>query len=178
LKSASLQYANALADVALQQGAAEPVLKQLNGFASAYAESAELRNFLASPAVTTKEKHAVTEKLSLRLGTSKVLRNFLFLVIDHRRTLMIPELAEAFQAVIRERQGVAEAEVTSAVELNALQKKTLGQSLEKKTGKKIEAKYAVDQALLGGVVVRIGDTVYDGSLRHRLNEMRAKLAAE
>ena len=178
MKSASLQYANALADVALQQGAAEPVLKQLNDFAGAYAESAELRNFLASPAVTPKEKHAVTEKLSARLGASKILRNFLFLVIDHRRTLMIPELAEAFEAVIRERQGVAEAEVTSATEMSAAQKKTLGQSLEKKTGKKIEARYAVDAKLLGGVVVRIGDTVYDGSLRHRLNEMRAKLAAE
>lgn len=178
MKSASLQYANALADVALQQGAADPALKQLNDFASAYAESAELRNFLASPAVTTKEKHAVAEKLSARLGASRVLRNFLFLVIDHRRTLMIPELAEAFQAVIRERQGVAEAEVTSAVELTAAQKKTLGQSLEKKTGKKIEANYSVDDGLLGGVVVRIGDTVYDGSLRHRLNEMRAKLVAE
>ncbi|GAC1634058.1 MAG: F0F1 ATP synthase subunit delta [Candidatus Acidiferrum sp.] len=178
MKSASLQYANALADVALQQGAAEPVLKQLNEFAGAYAESAELRNSLASPAVTTKEKHAVAEKLAARLGASKLLRNFLFLVIDHRRTQMIPELAGAFQAVIRERQGMAEAQVTSAVELNAAQKKTLGQSLEKKTGKKIEAKYTVDGALLGGVVVRIGDTVYDGSVRHRLEEMRTKLVAE
>ncbi len=178
MKSASLQYANALADVALEQGAAEPVLKQLKDFAGAYAESAELRSFLATPAVTGKEKHAVAEKIAARLGASKIVRNFLFLVIDHRRTHMIPELAEAFQSVIRERQGVAEAEVTSAAELSASQKKTLAQSLEKKTGKKIEAKYAVDKTLLGGAVVRIGDTVYDGSLRHRLNEMRAKLAAE
>ena len=178
MKSASLQYANALADVALQQGAAEPVLKQLNDFAGAYRESAELRNFLASPAVTNKEKHGVAEKIAARLGASKILRNFLFLVIDHRRTLMIPELAEAFESVIRERQGMAEAQVVSAVELSAAQKKNLGQSLEKKTGKKIEAKYAVDKGLLGGIVVRIGDTVYDGSLRHRLNEMRATLAAE
>jgi hypothetical protein len=107
LKSASLQYANALADVALQQGAAEPVLKQLNDFAGAYAESAELRNFLANPAATSTEKHGVTEKIAARLGASKILRNFLFLVIDHRRTLMIPELAEAFESVIRERQGLA-----------------------------------------------------------------------
>jgi F-type H+-transporting ATPase subunit delta len=167
-----------LADVALQQGAAEPVLKQLNDFAGAYAQSAELRNFLATPAVTSKEKRAVAEKISTRLGASKIVRNFLFLVIDHRRTLMIPELAEAFQAVIRERQGIAEAAVTSATELSEAQKKVLTQSLEKKTGKKIEAKYAVDKTLLGGALVRIGDTVYDGSLRHRLNQMRAKLAGE
>jgi F-type H+-transporting ATPase subunit delta len=178
LKSASLQYANALADVALQQGAADPVLKQLNDFAGAYAESAELRNLLATPSVTSKEKHAVMEKISARLGASKIVRNFLFLIVDHRRTLMIPELARAFQTVIRERQGFAEATVTSAAEMSDSQKKNLTQSLEKKTGKRIEAKYAVDKALLGGVVVRIGDTVYDGSLRYRLNEMRAKLAAE
>jgi len=178
LKSASLQYPNALADVALQQGAADPVLKQLNDFAGAYAESAELRNLLATPSVTSKEKHAVVEKISARLGASKIVRNFLFLIIDHRRTLMIPELAKAFQTVIRERQGFAEATVTSAAEMNDAQKKDLTQSLEKKTGKKIEAKYAVDKGLLGGVVVRIGDTVYDGSLRYRLNVMRVKLAAE
>ena len=167
MKSASLQYANALADVALQQGAAEPVVKQLNEFAGAYAESAELRSFLASPAVTAKEKHGIVEKLSARLGASKILRNFLFLVVDHRRTLIIPELAEAFESVIRKRQGMAEAQVVSAVELSVAQKKSLTQSLEKKTGKKIEAKYSVDKTLLGGAVVRIGDTVYDGSLRHR-----------
>jgi len=178
LRSASHQYANALADVALQQGAAGPTLAQLNDFAAAYAESAELRNVLASPAVTGKEKHAIVEKLSARLGASKILRNFLFLVIDHHRTHMVPELAEAFEAVIRERQGFAEAMVVSAVELTEAQKKSLTQSLEKKTGKKIEAKYSLDAKLLGGAVVRIGDTVYDGSVRHRLDEMRAKLVAE
>jgi len=178
LKSASLQYANALADVALQQGAAGPVLQQLSDLASAYAESAELRNFLASPAITVKEKHAVAEKLSARLGASKILRNFFFLVIDHHRTHMFSEIAGAFHTVIRERQGVAEADVTSAIELSDGQKKSLAQSLEKKTGKKIEAKFAVDKDLLGGVVVRIGDTVYDGSVRHRLDEMKAKLTAD
>ena len=71
MKSASLQYANALADVALQQGAAEPVLKQLNDFAGAYSESVELRNFLASPAVTNKEKHGVAEKIAARLGATR-----------------------------------------------------------------------------------------------------------
>ena len=178
MRSASHQYANALADVALEQGAAGPVLAQLKDFAGAYGESAELRNFLASPAVTGKEKHAVVEKLSARLGASKILRNFLFLVIDHHRAHMIPELAEALERVIRERQGIAEAQVSSAAELTEAQKKNLLQTLEKKTGKKIEAKYSLDKTLLGGAVVRIGDTVYDGSVRHRLNEMRAKLAAE
>jgi len=178
LKSASLQYANALADIALEQGAAEPVLKQLAEFGGAYAESAELRNFLGSPAVTREAKHGVIEKLVARLGASKIIRNFLFVVIDSQRTPLLPNMIEAFQEVIRQRQGVAEAGVKSAVELNAQQKAQLLQTLERLTGKKVQAKYSLDTALLGGAVVRIGDTIYDGSLKNRLNQMRKRLAAE
>jgi F-type H+-transporting ATPase subunit delta len=178
LKSASLQYANALADIALEQGAAEPAGKQLNGFGAAYQESAELRTFLASPAVSVEAKHEVLEKTAKRLGASKIIRNFLFVIADHRRTQLIPEIIAAFQQVLRQRQGVAEAEISSVVELNAAQKKELAATLARLTGKKIEPKYSLDPALLGGAVVRIGDTIYDGSLRSRLNEMRARLAAE
>ena len=178
MKSASLQYANALADIALAQKAAEPTAKQLNAFGAAYAESAELRTFLASPAVTVEAKHAVIEKITARLGASKIVRNFLFVIADHRRTHLIPEIVAALQQILRQRQGVAEAEISSAVELSAAQKKELAATLAQLTGKKIETKYSLDPALLGGVVVRIGDTIYDGSLRSRLNEMRARLAAE
>jgi F-type H+-transporting ATPase subunit delta len=178
LKSASLQYANAMADIALAQGAAEPAAKQLSEFGAAYAQSAELRTFLASPAVSIEDKHAVIEKIVARLGASKIIRNFLFVLADHRRTHLIPEVIAAFHQVIRQRQGVAEAEVSSAVELSAAQKKEMAAMLARLTGKKIETKFALDPALLGGAVVRIGDTIYDGSLRSRLNEMRARLAAE
>jgi F-type H+-transporting ATPase subunit delta len=91
---------------------------------------------------------------------------------------LIPEVIAAFHEVVRQRQGIAEAVVSSAVELSAAQKKEMAATLARLTGKKIEAKYALDPALLGGAVVRIGDTIYDGSLRSRLNEMRARLAAE
>jgi F-type H+-transporting ATPase subunit delta len=178
LKSASPQYANALADIALAQGAAGPAARQLSEFGAAYAESAELRTFLASPAVSVEAKHVVIEKIAARLGASKIIRNFLFVLADHRRTLLIPEVIGAFQQVIRERQGVAEAEISSAVELSAAQKKEMAATLARLTGKAIETKYAIDAGLLGGAVVRIGDTIYDGSLRSRLNEMRARLAAE
>jgi F-type H+-transporting ATPase subunit delta len=178
LKSASLQYANALADIALEQGAAEPSAKQLDNFGETYAQSAELRTFLASPAVSVEAKHGVIEKIVKRLGASKIIRNFLFVIADHRRTHLIPEIIATFQQVIRQRQGVAEGEVSSAVELSAAQKKELAATLARLTGKKIEPRYSLDPALLGGAVVRIGDTIYDGSLRNRLNEMRARLAAE
>lgn len=178
MKSAGLQYANALADIALEQGASEPVLRQLNDFAAAYAESAELRNVLNSPGVQLQEKHRVLEKLAARLGASKILRNFLFVIADHHRMHELPEIVNAFQDVLRQRQGVAEAQVTSAVPMTDAQKAQLLQALEKMTGKKIEAKYALEAGLLGGAVVRIGDTIYDGSVRNRLNAMRELLAAE
>jgi hypothetical protein len=94
LKSASLQYANALADIALAQGAAAPTAKQLADFAAAYAESAELRTFLASPAVTQEAKHGVVEKIAAQIGASKIIRNFLFVIVDHHRTQSLPEIVE------------------------------------------------------------------------------------
>lgn len=178
MKSASLQYANALADIALAQGAAAPALKQLADFGGVYSDSAELRNFLASPAVDREAKHGVIEKLVARLGASKILRNFLFVIADHRRTQILPEIIAAFQDVVRQRQGIAEAEISSAVELSAAQKTEFASTLERLTGKRVEAKYSLQPALLGGAVVRIGDTIYDGSLRNRLNELRTRLATE
>jgi F-type H+-transporting ATPase subunit delta len=178
LKSATLQYANALADIALEQGAGDPILQQLADFNAAYAESAELRTFLGSPAIDREAKHGVIEKLVARLGASRIMRNFLFLVVDHQRTPLLPEMMESFQQVLQQRQGIAEAEVVSATNMNDTQKSQMQQTLEKLTGKKIHAKYSQDTTLLGGALVRIGDTIYDGSLRNRLNQMRGRLESE
>lgn len=178
MKSASLQYANALADIVLQQGAAEPTRKQLADFVAAYEESAELRNFLATPAVNRQEKHAVIEKLVARLGASRIMRNFLFVVSDNQRTHLLPQISETFEHVLMQREGVAEAEVLSAVELSKNQKSALLSTLERLTGKKVQAKYTLEPSLLAGAVVRIGDTIYDGSVKNRLNVLRAQLAAE
>jgi len=178
LKSASLQYANALADIALAQGAAAPVAEQLGDFTSAYIGSSELRNFLESPAVTKEEKRGVADKISARLGASKILRNFLLVIIDHQRMHQLPEILECFQNVLHERQGIAEAEIFSAIVLNDTQKTEMKQTLERVTGRKIEAKFSLDPNLLGGALVRVGDTIYDGSLRNRLNGLRERLLAE
>lgn len=178
MKSASLQYASALADVAFEQDAVETTAKQLGAFGALFEESAELRNFLATPAVSREAKHAVIEKLLVRLKGSKILRNFLFLIVDKQRAHILPEIIEAFQEVVRKRQGIAEAHVSSAAELSAAQKVELTKTLERLTGSRVEAKYSLDEALLGGAVVTLGDTIYDGSVRNQLNELRARLAQE
>jgi len=173
-----LQYANALADIAVAQGAAEPVLKQLNDFGALYADSPELRNVLSSPAVTRAAKHGVIEKITARMRALKILRNFLFIIADRQRMHALPEIVASFQEVMRQRQGIAEAEISSAAGLSTAQKTEMKKTLERLTGKRVEPKYSIDPALLGGAVVRIGDTIYDGSLRNRLNDLRARLAAE
>jgi F-type H+-transporting ATPase subunit delta len=112
------------------------------------------------------------------VGGSKIVRNFLFVVMDHQRAHALPEIIAAFQEVIRQRQGITEAQISSAVELSKAQKAEMEFTLEKLTGKRVEAKFSLAPELLGGAVVRVGDTVYDGSLRSRLNELRARLTSE
>lgn len=178
MKSASLQYANAFADIAIAQGAPQTATKQLIEFGGAFAESPELRNFLSSPAVDHASKHAVIEKIVARLGSGKIIRNFLFVITDHRRAHMLPEIIAAVEDVVQARQGIADAEVSSAVELSEPQKTQLANTLSRLTGKRVEPKFSLDPALLGGAVARVGDTIYDGSLRTRLEEMRSRLAEE
>jgi F-type H+-transporting ATPase subunit delta len=178
LKSASLQYAIALADIVLVQGAAEPARKQLEDFLFAYNESADLRNFLGSPVITREAKHGVIETLIARLGASKIIRNFLFVISDNQRMHLLPEIVNTFEEVLRQREGVAEAEVATATEMNEQQKADLVRTLERLSGKKIYPKYRLEPKLLAGVMVRIGDTIYDGSVRTRLNQLRARLTAE
>ena len=172
------RYASALADIAVEQSAVEPVQRQLAAFSELSRQSPELRNFLANPAIAREAKQGAIEKIVSRMGASKVLRNFVFVLVDHDRTLLLPEIVKAFHDIILERQGIAEAQVTTPVELSAGQKKELGTVLERLTGKKIEAQYEIDPALMGGAVVRIGSTIYDGSVRAQLERLRARLSAQ
>src|SRR3984893_16286271 len=162
----------------MAQGAPQTAVRQLADFGEAFAASAELRNFLESPAVDTQIKHRVIEKIAAQQSASRIIRNFLFVIVDHHRAHMLPEIIAAVQEVVRQRQGIAEAEISPAVELSAAQKTELAKTLSRMTGKRIEPKYSLDPALLGGAVARVGDTIYDGSLRSRPEEMRVRLSEE
>ncbi|HTG28347.1 MAG TPA: ATP synthase F1 subunit delta [Methylomirabilota bacterium] len=173
-----MQYAKAFADIAIAQGAPQTAVKQLADFGEAFVESPELRNFLGSPAADTQAKHRVIDKIIAQQGAGRIVRNFLFVILDHHRAHMLPEIIASVQEVVRQRQGIAEAEVSSAVELSSAQKTELAKTLSRLSGKRIEPKYSLDPALLGGALARVGDTIYDGSLRSRLAEMRMRLAEE
>lgn len=178
MKGLAQRYARALVDVALEQKQTERVKEELSAFTRLAAESADLRNFLTSPAVPRPQKQAVIEKLIERLGASKTLLNFLLVLIENRRTGMLDEIRVAFHEQLYARLGVADAYVTSARDLGDAEKTELARALEKITKKRVETHYGVDPELIGGAVVRIGSTIYDGSVREQLNRLRERLAAE
>ena len=177
MKALVQRYAAALADVVIEQGKAEQVKNELASFAELLAGSADLQNFLASPSLPRLAKQAVIEQLVARLGAGRTLRNFLFVVVENRRAALLPQIRQAFEALLHARLGIAEAQVNTAAELTGSEKAELVRALERLTGKRIEPRYALDPALIGGAVVRIGSTIYDGSVREQLNRLRAQLVS-
>jgi F-type H+-transporting ATPase subunit delta len=175
------RYASALVDVATgPTSAVDPhqLLLELRGFAEVFAASAELRNALESPAVPLARKRAVIGRIGEQLGISRIARNFLFVLSDHRRIAMLPETLEAFDLLSDERLGFIRAEVSAARELDQRQRAAVSHGLERLTGKNVRMRYAVDRGLLGGLVARIGSTVYDGSVRGQLQALGKRLTAE
>jgi F-type H+-transporting ATPase subunit delta len=171
------RFADALADVAISENAADQVSRQLSDFLALLGESPELRLLLDSPAVSRASKHAVVEALVARLDASRTLRNFLFVVLDRRRTRLLPEIQRALDARLDERQGITRAEVTSAHELGDAEKDQLRAALARITGRRVKAQYRTDPALIAGAVVRIGSTIYNGSVSAQLERLRVRLTA-
>ena len=172
------RYAAALADVALEHKTQDRVKRDLAAFVEAFSSAADLRVFLDSPAVGREAKQKVIEKIAAKMDLTPAVRNFVYILVDRRRTDMLREIQQAFDAELNARLGIAEAEVTSARELSAAERKELTTALERRTGKKIEARFRQDASLVGGTVVRVGSTVYDGSVREQLIRMREQLEAE
>lgn len=139
-------------------------------------ESSELRRVWESPAVSPEQKRAVLDAIVRQIGASKPIRNFVAVLIDHRRIAMLEDVAKQFDSELNSQLGLAEAKISSARPLSADGKQQLESQLERLTGKKIRAHYSSDPELLGGVVVRVGSTIYDGSVRGQLEKMKQELS--
>jgi F-type H+-transporting ATPase subunit delta len=176
----STRYANALVDVVIgSKGAVQPeqVVDQLQALETAMQSSADLRNVLLSPAVTLAQKNKVMGKICEQLGMHRLVRNFVFLVVRNRRAHLFPQMRAAFERGLDARMGVVKADISSASELTDGARAGLEAQLARLTGKRVRAQYSVDPALLGGVVARIGSTIFDGSVRGQLYTLRRKLSA-
>ena len=130
---------------------------------------------MLTPAIQNSRKRAVLANLLEKTGGSTFIRNFTYVLIDHRRIAIIGEIREAFE-LLDERMGFARAEVASATPLNERVSADLESELSRLTGKRMRLRFDIDPALLGGVVARIGFTVYDGSVRGELRQLAKKLS--
>ena len=178
MKALAERYAGALVDVAIENKQADQIKQELAAFASMVRESAELHSFLANPSIARAAKHAAIEQLVTAMGASRTLRNYLFVIVDQRRAGMLIEIEQAFSAILDARQGITQATVTSAAELTLEERAEIDAALAKLTGRKVQAQCKTDPALIGGAVVRIGSTIYDGSVRAQLDRMRARMISE
>src|ERR1041384_1991 len=172
------RYARAYAEVVVKhRHHIEKAVAELEQMAALMSSSRELRNLLANPAVSREQKLKLLDAIIARMDAAKLLRNFLAVLIDHRRIGDIGELVELFKQELDRRLGIADAKVSSVRALSSAEKKSLELQLAAITGKTVRATYSQDPGLLGGVLVRMGSTIYDGSVQGRLQKMRAEIAA-
>jgi F-type H+-transporting ATPase subunit delta len=175
------RYAQALVDVVMAPGSPlkpEDAVAQLRAVDAIFQESLELRNAMLTPAIQNSRKRAVMAQLLERTGGSTLIRNFVYVLIDHRRIAIIGEIREAFELHLDERLGFVRAEITSAAPLEQRVGAGLESELSRLTGKRMRLRFDVDPALLGGVMARIGSTVYDGSVRGELRQLAKKLTGQ
>jgi F-type H+-transporting ATPase subunit delta len=173
------RYANALVDVVLSSDSgltAEQALQQLRDFDSAVRSSADLRNVLASPAISITKKRLVIKDIAKVIGASDIVRNFVLVVNDHRRAAGLSAILAAFEMEIYARMGFIAAEVRSAAALTDHQQGEITTILGNLSGARMRMRFEVDPDLIGGISAKIGSKVYDGSIRGQLAEFRSRLA--
>jgi F-type H+-transporting ATPase subunit delta len=175
------EYAKALLEVVDKPGsnlAPESVLEQLEVFEALVAESHEFRVALLSPAISPAQKSKVIARLGGMIGLFPVVRNFLNIVVGHRRVALLPLIRLGFRAHLDDQLGIVRASIAAARDLSPAQKTALEAGLAGSVKGSLRYKYTVDGALLGGLTVQIGSKVLDGSVRGKLDSLRRRLVAE
>ena len=176
VETVARRYGAALADVVLKTGETETVKAELSLWAKIMDTNAELQDTFGNPVIAHAQKEKVLESLIERTRPSKTTGNFLRVLLRNNRLTAISAINERFIAELEERSDVVTAEIISARELPANEQGELKTQLEKLTGKRVNMDFQIDQNLIGGVVTRIGSTVYDGSVRTKLNTLKEQLA--
>lgn len=169
------RYAQALLELGVEQSNLESIVDQIGAAARAWEASVELRHAIEDPRIAHAAKKAVMGELAERIGANPTTRHALLVLVDRRRTKTLPYLAQQLRELADARKGVVRAEVTTAMALGDAYYARLQAQLEKMTGKRVVVDKRIDASLLGGVVTRIGDRIFDGSLRTRLQTLKDSL---
>jgi F-type H+-transporting ATPase subunit delta len=167
-------YAQALFDAAKEAGVVEPVRRELGEFIAALAASSSLRHVLSDPQIETRAKTRVLAEI-LR-GSQPLLANTMQLMVDRGRFVAVAELQQAYEALAAVEEGVVEVEVASASELSPETEKKIAARVQEATGRRVELARRVDPSIVGGLVLRIGDVIVDGSVKARIRQLRRRLA--
>lgn len=170
------RYAEALYDIASKQKLVDNIEAELKAVEVILAENNDLQKVLYHPQITAANKKELLNKL-FKGKVSDVTGNFLALLVDRRREAFFGDIVAEFVSLANVVRNIVAAQVASAVELNDKEKGNMDRILAKLTGKKVQTSYAVDPSLIGGVVVRIGDKIIDGSIKTRMATLRERLKA-
>jgi F-type H+-transporting ATPase subunit delta len=172
------RYATAFADVVTAAKLDTAAIDaQFTDFLATLKGSPELREFFENPAVAAKQKVDFLDKLNATLKLQKELRNLIAVLISNDRIGQVAEVAAAYRSLLQQQQGIRPAEIVTARELDGAERDALAAEIAKLAGSKIQASFTLDKSILGGTVVRIGSTVYDGSVRGRLERLKEALIA-
>jgi len=176
--SVASTYSRALADVVLSAHLdAQRSIAELRSIASLLKESPELRRVWENPAVPAEQKRKVLDVIAERDGLQKQVKNLIAVLIDHRRIHFFEPIIDQLEKELDARMGFAEAQITSARELGGDEKREFEAQVAKLTGKKVRAHYGLDASLLGGAVVRVGSTIYDGSVKGQLERLKEAISS-
>jgi F-type H+-transporting ATPase subunit delta len=176
--SVASTYARAFADVVLEERLdADRAVGSVHQMAALLAESAELRRVWENPAVPVEQKRRLLDAIVKEEGVEKQVRNLVAVLIDHRRIQFLPRIAEQLEKELDARLGFAEAQITSVRELGDNEKHVIEAQVAKITGKKVRARFSRDASLLGGAVIRVGSTIYDGSVKGQLEKIKEAISA-
>jgi F-type H+-transporting ATPase subunit delta len=172
------RYARALADV-VSEAKLDPsrVDADLRDFSATFDGSRELREVLLDPTLAVHKRVSILDAVSRRGGWDPKVRNFLAVLIQHERLSSFSEILEQYRLEVNRRQDIAEAEVTTARKLTPEERAEIEKNLAGLTTGQLRTAYREDASLLGGAIVRIGSTVYDGSINGRLQRLRERLVA-
>ena len=173
------RYIAALSDILLEPGSSltpEAALEQLQSFGSMLRDAPDLELVLRSPAISPQQKRELIAGIGERAGWSPIIRNFLFVVIEHHRLTHFGVLLRCYQSWLDAFRGRVEVEIRVAREIDDGQRAAFEQRFRDLTGKHVRTSYVVDPSLLGGSVARVGSTLYDGSLRSALGSLAAGMA--
>ena len=171
------RYARALFDL-VQESGAERIRKDLSRLVETWNNSKELRDLFENPSVGAESRAAVLKVVAARLSLHPMLLNTVQLLSDRRRLRYVPELADAFNQLAEQKTGRIRAEVTTATRMPESYFERLQRTLEQSLGKKIVVVPKEDPALIGGVITRVGDKVFDGSIRTQLQELQTTLLSQ